>query len=104
MYTEWTLLHVHVPQLFGQVFFFFFFFSKRRTTLISVFFFFLFFFLILPCFIEIPVFDADSEDPDEKLCCAASDLSLHCLPMSLRLRAVVSCCQRICQLLLFKVA
>ena len=31
--------------------------------------------LLLPCFIEIPVFNANSVDP--------SDLSLHCLPMSL---------------------
>ena len=40
------------------------------------------FFLLLPCFIEIPVFNANSVGPDQTPCSAASDLSLHCLPMS----------------------
>ena len=40
-------------------------------------------FLLLPCLIEIPVFNANSEDPDQMLCSASSDLYLHCLPMSL---------------------
>ena len=29
-----------------------------------------------------PVVKANSVDPDQMLCSAASDLSLHCLPMS----------------------
>ena len=40
-------------------------------------------FLLLQCFIEIPVFYADSVDPDQMPCSAVSDLGLHCLPMSL---------------------
>ena len=40
-------------------------------------------FLLSPCFIEIPVFIANSEDSDQMLCSAASNLGLHCLPMSL---------------------
>ena len=39
--------------------------------------------LLLPYFIEIPVFNANSVDPDQMLCSAMSDLGLHCLPMSL---------------------
>ena len=31
---------------------------------------------------EIPVYNANSEDPDQMLPFAASDLDLHCLPMS----------------------
>ena len=38
---------------------------------------------LLPCFIDIPVFDANSLDPDEMPHSAVSDLGLHCLPMSL---------------------
>ena len=38
-------------------------------------------FLLLPCFTEIPVFNANSADPDS----VASDQGLHCLPMSLLL-------------------
>ena len=34
------------------------------------------------CFIEIPKFKANSVDPDQTPRCAASDLSLHCLPVS----------------------
>ena len=34
-------------------------------------------------FIEIPVLNANSVDPDQMPHCAASDLGLHCLPMSL---------------------
>ena len=41
------------------------------------------FFLLLPCFIEIHVFNANSADPDQMPHFAASDLDLHCLPMSL---------------------
>ena len=40
-------------------------------------------YLLLPCFIEIPVFHANSEDPDQTPPSAASDLGLHCLSMSL---------------------
>ena len=35
-------------------------------------------FLLLPCFIEIYVFNANSVDPDQTLRSAASDLGLHC--------------------------
>ena len=35
-----------------------------------------------PCFIYIPVFNANSIDPDQTPHFAASDLGLHCLPMS----------------------
>ena len=41
------------------------------------------YFLIIPCFIEIPVFDANSVDPDQTPRSAASDPGLHCLPTSL---------------------
>ena len=40
-------------------------------------------FLLIPSFIEIPVFHANSVDPDQTPRSAASDLGLHCLPMSL---------------------
>ena len=39
--------------------------------------------LLLLCFIEIPIFNVNSVDPDQTLHSAASDLGLHCLPMSL---------------------
>ena len=39
--------------------------------------------LLLPSFIEIPVFNANSLDPDQTPRFAASDLGLHCLSMSL---------------------
>ena len=39
--------------------------------------------LLLPCFIEILVFNANSVDPDQTPRSAASDLGLHCLQMSL---------------------
>ena len=39
--------------------------------------------LLLPCFIEIPEFNANSVDPDQTPRSAASDLDLHSLPMSL---------------------
>ena len=39
--------------------------------------------LLLPRFIAIPVFIANSEDPDQTLHSAASDLGLNCLPISL---------------------
>ena len=37
------------------------------------------YFLLLLCFIEIPVTDANNVDPNHSV---ASDLSLHCLPIS----------------------
>ena len=37
-------------------------------------------FLLLLCFIEVPVFNANSVDPDQMPCSVASDLGLHCLP------------------------
>ena len=40
-------------------------------------------FLLLPSFIEIPVLNVNSEDPDQTPRSAASDLGLHCLPVSL---------------------
>ena len=40
-------------------------------------------FLLLPGFTEIPVFKANRVDPDQTPRSAASDLGLHCLPMSL---------------------
>ena len=39
--------------------------------------------LLLPCFIEIPVFNANSVDPDQMPLSAASDLGLHSLPICL---------------------
>ena len=39
--------------------------------------------LLLPWFIKNPVFIAKSVDPDQMQSSAASDLGLHCLPMSL---------------------
>ena len=39
--------------------------------------------ILLPCFNRIPVFDANSVDPDHTLLTAASDLGLYCLPKSL---------------------
>ena len=36
--------------------------------------------LLLPCFLEIPVFNANSVDSDQTQHDAASDLGLHCLP------------------------
>ena len=35
-----------------------------------------------PCFIYIPVLNANSVDPDQAPQVAASDLGLHCLPVS----------------------
>ena len=40
-------------------------------------------FLSIPCFIESPVLTANSIDSDQTPRTAASDLGLHCLPMSL---------------------
>ena len=42
-----------------------------------------YFFLLLPRFIEIIVINANYADPDQTPRSAASDLGLHCLPMSL---------------------
>ena len=40
--------------------------------------------LLLLCFIEIPVFNANNVAPDQTPCSvAASDLGLHCLPITL---------------------
>ena len=41
------------------------------------------FLLLLLCFIEIPVFNANSVDPDQRTYSVASDLGLHCLPITL---------------------
>ena len=41
-----------------------------------------YFFTILPCFIGISELNAESGDPDQTTRSAASDLGLHCLPMS----------------------
>ena len=38
--------------------------------------------LLLPCFLEIPVLNANSLDPDQMSRSAASALGLHCLQMS----------------------
>ena len=38
---------------------------------------------IFPCFTEIPVFNANSVDTAQTSSSVASDLGLHCLPMSL---------------------
>ena len=40
-------------------------------------------FLLLPCFIKMPVLNANSVDPDQTPRFVASDQGLHCLPMSL---------------------
>ena len=40
-------------------------------------------FLLLPCFIDIPVLNANSVDPDQMQCSATSDLGLHSLLVSL---------------------
>ena len=44
-------------------------------------------FLLLPCFIAFPVLNANNADPDQMLHSAMSDQSLHCLPVSLLLKA-----------------
>ena len=41
------------------------------------------YFLLLPCFIGVSELNANSVDPDQTPRSAASDLGLHCLPMSL---------------------
>ena len=41
------------------------------------------YFLLLQYYIEIPVLNANSVDPDQTPHSATSDLGLHCLPMSL---------------------
>ena len=38
---------------------------------------------LLSCFIEIPIFNANSIDPNQTPHSMASDLGLHCLPMLL---------------------
>ena len=40
-------------------------------------------FLLCPCLTENPVFNANSEDPDQTPRSAASDMGLHCLSVSL---------------------
>ena len=42
-----------------------------------------YYFLLLPCFTEITVFNANRVDPDQMPHSVASDLDLHCLPISL---------------------
>ena len=44
-------------------------------------------FLLVPCYKEIPVFDANSVDPDQTPHSPPSDLGLHCLPVSHLLEA-----------------
>ena len=39
--------------------------------------------MLIPSFIESSLFNVNSEDPDQKPRSTASDLGLHCLPMSL---------------------
>ena len=39
--------------------------------------------LLLPCFVVISIFNANSVDPDQTPQYAASDLGLRCLPVSL---------------------
>ena len=41
------------------------------------------YFILLLCFIEIPTFNANSVDPDQMLHSPASDLALHCLPLTI---------------------
>ena len=41
------------------------------------------YFLIMPCFIEFPVFNANSVDPDPAPRSAATDLGLHCFANAL---------------------
>ena len=43
--------------------------------------------LIITCFIEMPVVNANSVDPDQTPRSVASDLGLHCLPNALRKHA-----------------
>ena len=38
--------------------------------------------LLLPCFIEVPVFNSNKVDPDQTPRSVASDMGLRCLPMS----------------------
>ena len=40
-------------------------------------------FLLLLCFIEVPVHNANNVDTDQTPRSAASDVGLHCLPLSL---------------------
>ena len=40
-------------------------------------------FLLVLCFIEIPIINANSIDPDHTPRFAASDLGLHCLPVTI---------------------
>ena len=51
------------------------FYLKSLDKFISV------YFLLLPCFIEISVYNAISVDPDQTPHFAASGLGVHCLPM-----------------------
>ena len=44
---------------------------------------FVLFFIIIMFFVEILAFNANSKDPVQTLRIAVSDLSLHCLPVSL---------------------
>ena len=43
----------------------------------------IYWFLVVPCCVEIPVFNANIVGPDQTPRSAASDLGLHCLLMSL---------------------
>ena len=57
-----------LPSLFGPVHF------KYKGCLVS---------FSSPCFIEIPVLNANSVAPDQTPRSAASDLGINCLPVSL---------------------
>ena len=65
IYAEWTLL----PKIFGQVHFLY------KWCLLS--------FYYYHVFIENSELNANSADPDQTPHSVASDLGLHCLPMSL---------------------
>ena len=68
--------------------------SKSRVPvffiiiIITMFFFFFFFFFFFMFLLEITVVNANNVDPDQTPRSAASDLGLHCLPMSLFLNNV----------------
>ena len=64
IFAKWTLLYN--MNSFGPVLF-----HQKRC------------YLLIPCFIETPLFDSSSLDSHQMPCSAASDLGQHCLPMSL---------------------
>ena len=65
--------------------------------------------LVLSFIIEILVFNANSVDPDQMLQNAASDLGLHCSPMSFfgdagykRVKSFHTCCSQFIFILFFR--